>query len=381
MSDRRVAIVTINDDTNYGNRLQNFALQEVVRSLGWEPETLRNRPPAWDPALRGPRFRHELEHNLAGLTQRIMARARDGLGRGDTPPSFLERRRSAISGFARARIQSSPHAFSETPLEYWADRYARAIAGSDQVWNPTYRRAQGIDFLDFVDEPNRIAFAASFGVEQVPGFLRDRYRDWLLGIPHLSVRESAGRRIVAELTGREIPVVLDPTLTVGRTTWDSLVAEHQSIIDVPYAVRFFLGRATAVQDKWVRGHAGEAGLTVIDLHDLDQEAFADVDPAAFVAAIARADVLYTDSFHAGIFALLFHRPIVLRSRFDRDARWDELLSQHALTVKPTGVAGLTIVGDIDWPAVDARRELLRSKSMAFLRDALDSSAGGARPRI
>jgi Polysaccharide pyruvyl transferase len=375
MIDRRVAIVTINDDTSYGNRLQNFALQEVVRSLGWEPETLRNRPPAWDPALRGPRIRHELRHDLAGLTHRTVDRARHRLGRGDAQlSSFLERRRSAIGGFALVHIQSSPHAFSEKPVAYWADRYARAIAGSDQVWNPTYRRAQGIDFLDFVGEPHRIAFAASFGVEQVPGFLRDQYRAWLLGIPHLSVRESAGRRIVAELTGREIRVVLDPTLTVGRTAWDALVAEQPPIIDVPYAVRFFLGRATPAQDKWVRGHATEAGLAVIDMHDLDHEAFADVDPAAFVAAISRADILYTDSFHAGIFALLHHRPIVLRSRFDRDARWEELLSQHALTLKSTGVAGLGTVADADWAAVDARREILRTESLAFLRDALESSA-------
>jgi hypothetical protein len=376
MSDRRVGIVTINDDTNYGNRLQNFALQEIVRSLGWEPETLRNRPPAWDPALRGPRIRHELRHDLAGLTHRTVARARHRLGRGAQPPSFLDRRRAAISGFAVAHIQSSPHVFSEKPVAYWADRYARAIAGSDQVWNPTYRRAQGIDFLDFVGESHRIAFAASFGVEQVPEFLRDRYRTWLLGIPHLSVRESVGRRIVAELTGREIQVVLDPTLTVDRATWDALVDEQPPIIDVPYAVRFFLGHATPAQDKWVRGHAAEAGLPVIDMHDLDQEAFADVDPAAFVAAISRAEILYTDSFHAGIFALLNHRPIVLRSRFHRDARWEELLSQHGLTLKPTGVAGLGTVEDADWAAVDARREVLRTESLAFLRDALDSSAGG-----
>ena len=60
------------------------------------------------------------------------------------------------------------------PATYWADRYTSAIVGSDQVWNPTYRRAQGIDFLDFVGESHRIAYAASFGVQEVPGFLRSQ---------------------------------------------------------------------------------------------------------------------------------------------------------------------------------------------------------------
>ena len=378
MSEFRVGIVTINDDSNYGNRLQNFALQEVVRSLGWEPETLRNRPPGWHPALRGPRILHEFRRDLPGLTRRTGARVRERLGRGGPQaPYFLERRRAAISGFARSHLESSSQTFSERPVAYWADRYACAIAGSDQVWNPTYRRAQGIDFLDFVDEPRRIAYAASFGVEQVPGFLRDRYRTWLRGIPHLSVRESAGRRIVAELTGRDSRIVLDPTLTVDPSTWAALIGDRPRIIAEPYAVRFLLGRPTPEQDMWLRGHATDAGLVVADLNDLGQEAFADVDPAGFVAAIASAEVVYTDSYHAAIFALLHRRPIVLRSRFDRDARWVELLSQHGVSPRPTGVPGLGTIPDTDWEAVDARRERLRIESLAFLRDALDSSGGGA----
>ena len=79
----------------------------------------------------------------------------------------------------------------------------------------------------------------------------------------------------------------------------------------------------------MRRHADDAGLDVVDLHDLDQEEFADVGPAGFIAAIARAEIVYTDSFHAGIFALLNRRPVVLRTRFEQDPRWQELLSQNA----------------------------------------------------
>lgn len=378
MADRRVGIVTINDDTNYGNRLQNFALQEAIRSLGCEPETLVNRPPAWDRALLAPRMAHEIRHDVAGLARRAVARTGLRVDRQDAhAPAFLGTRRAAIGEFARTRIDSSPHGFSEMPAAYWADRYECAVAGSDQVWNPTYRRAQGIDFLDFVSEPRRIAYAASFGVDEVPGFLRARYRDWLRAIPHLSVRESSGRRIVADLTGRDVPVVLDPTLLVERSVWDRLTARRAPIVGGPYAVRFFLGRPTPAQDAWVRRHAGDAALRVVDLHDLDHEAFADVDPTGFVAAIAGADVVYTDSFHAGIFALLHRRPIVLRTRFDRDARWQELLSQHGLSTRQSDVAGLQVITDVDWAAVEAHREVLRLESMAYLRDALEASRADA----
>ena len=107
---------------------------------------------------------------------------------------------------------------------------------------------------------------------------------------------------------------------------------------------------------------------------LDKEEFADVGPAGFIAAIAHAEIVYTDSFHAGIFALLNRRPVVLRTRFEQDPRWQELLSQNALSTRQTGVSGLQSITDVDWAAVEARREGLRAASMDFLRQALDRSA-------
>jgi hypothetical protein len=379
MGDRRVGVVTINDDANYGNRLQNFALQEVIRSLGWQPETLVNRPPAWDRALLADRMLHDIRHDFSGLARRARDRVADRVGArkardSNAVPTYAGRRRSAIAEFASTHIDSSPHLFSEKPAEYWAKRYDCAIAGSDQVWNPTYRRAQGLDFLDFVSESRRIAYAASFGIEHVPGFLRSRYRSWLGGIPHLSVRESGGRRIVADLTGRDVPVVVDPTLLVARSVWDRLIAEQPIMSGPPYAVRFFLGDPTPAQEEWVRGRIDDDGLASVDLHDLDQERFADVGPAGFVAAVARAEVIYTDSFHAGIFALLYRRPVVLRTRFERDPRWQELLSQHGLSTRPTGIGGMQFIDDVDWPEVEMRRAGLRDVSMAFLEQALASSA-------
>ena len=371
MAPRTVGIVTINDDTNYGNRLQNFALQEAVRSLGWEPETLTNRPPAWDRALLAPRIMHDIRHDFSGFARRAGGRLQR-----ETPqaPRYLEQRRSAIRAFTQTHIDSSPHRYAEMPTTYWGDRYTSAIVGSDQVWNPTYRRAQGVDFLDFVGESHRIAYAASFGVQQVPGFLRSRYRAWLQGIPHLSVRESDGRRLVADLSGREARVVLDPTLLVHRTVWDRLIAAQPPIAAAPYAARFFLGHPTPAQDAWVTRHADEAGLEIVDMHALDQEEFAEVGPAGFIAAIARAEIVYTDSFHAGIFALLNRRPVVLRNRFEQDPRWQELLSQNNLSTRSTGVSGLQSITDPDWAAVETRREGLRTASMDFLRQALDRSA-------
>lgn len=39
---KKVAILTLNGYFNYGNRLQNYALQEVIKSLGFKVETVIN---------------------------------------------------------------------------------------------------------------------------------------------------------------------------------------------------------------------------------------------------------------------------------------------------------------------------------------------------
>lgn len=40
----KVGIITINDYNNYGNRLQNYATQEIINSLGCDAETVVNNP-------------------------------------------------------------------------------------------------------------------------------------------------------------------------------------------------------------------------------------------------------------------------------------------------------------------------------------------------
>ena len=130
MAHRTVGIVTINDDTNYGNRLQNFALQEAVRSLGWEPETLTNRPPAWDRALLAPRIMHDIRHDFR--RPRWQGRARIGPACNGSaprrPPSWSIGGRPSASSPGRT---STRHRIGSRrcPRTYWADRYDSAIVG------------------------------------------------------------------------------------------------------------------------------------------------------------------------------------------------------------------------------------------------------------
>ena len=38
----KVGIITIYDENNYGNRLQNYAVQTILEKMGFEVKTLKN---------------------------------------------------------------------------------------------------------------------------------------------------------------------------------------------------------------------------------------------------------------------------------------------------------------------------------------------------
>ena len=364
-----IGIVTINDNGNYGNRLQNYALQEVLRGLGWEAETIRNAPQPWPRTLLIPRMLHEVRDDPRALMRRGAERL--GTGQSSSPTGtapFLLQRREAIARFTDTFIRTSDESFVDMPAEYWSERYRKVVTGSDQVWNPTYRRAQGFDFLDFAAPENRLAYAASFGVTAVPRFLRTRYADWLAQIPHLSVREQAAAAIVRGLTGRDVPVVADPTMLVDRSVWDGLI-DGEPRTDTPYTARFMLGEPSSVQQAWLAQAAREIADDVVDLNDLTRREHSDIGPAGFVATIARASAVVTDSFHASVFALLYHRPLILRSRFRHDSRISSLLSAHGI-IAETAADGIVVLGDVDWDAADAARDRHRADSSRFLRAAL-----------
>ena len=43
MKNKKIAILTINDDDNYGNRLQNYAVQETLKKQNLQVETISNQ--------------------------------------------------------------------------------------------------------------------------------------------------------------------------------------------------------------------------------------------------------------------------------------------------------------------------------------------------
>ena len=62
----------------------------------------------------------------------------------------------------------------------------------------------------------------------------------LEGIDFISVREQAGAKIVKELTGKEVPVLVDPTLLLTAEEWEKVMERPTWYRDEKYILTYFL---------------------------------------------------------------------------------------------------------------------------------------------
>ncbi len=269
--------------------------------------------------------------------------------------------------FTNSHIREFPTRYDEiADKREFASTFDAFVVGSDQVWNPGFRNVNGIDFLTFAKPLQRIAYSASFGVTTVPGYLRSVYRRRLRAIPSISVRESSGASIIAELVGRSIPVVLDPTLLVTPELWTSLAAVPAELHGRDFALSFFLGGFRDGERERLEQDYRSAGLELVDYHSTASLAAA--SPEFFLGAIRAAKAVVTDSFHAAALSLALRTPFRVRFRNPGDTRMDTLFS--LLGVRTDGEQRSTIPAPT-WDDVQERTERERLRSIDWLRRALE----------
>lgn len=352
---RTVGIVTIVDYTNYGNRLQNYAVQSVLNRLGFDAETIINFPNASGEPGKAWTREHtdEARRKLrAGRMSRLTDRLR-GQGplhvaanvlqklRRRYAPSASEREAAAVlklklakaangRAFTRANIRETDFTvYRDTPGAPLNARFDHFVVGSDQVWNPHFRRLAPIDFLPFADPPKRVAFSASMGVAQIPPEHEDAYREGIAGFAHVSVREDAAAAEVLRLTGRTVPVTIDPTLVLTAEDWRPLAAVHPARPAGQYLLTYFIGQRTPDCQRMVDDFVARHGMAVVHLNDPASPDVYAADPAAFLGFIRDAAIFFTDSFHGAIFSVLMDTPFLTFPRVDASAnmgsRMDTLL--------------------------------------------------------
>lgn len=364
---KSVGIVTINDYSNYGNRLQNYAVQQVLRSLGCHATTIVNKPtPATSESVI-----QKLREMSVGT---IIRKACERISRFRTR-NLIARRTEACRRFTSENIVETPFCITEGQVpKDLGERFEHFVVGSDQVWNPIFRKGSSIDFLTFAPPSKRVAYAASFGITKIPERFVPQYREWLSGIAHISVREDSGFRIVRQLTGKEPVVLIDPTLMLTEQQWSIILTPANLKPRSEYLLTYFLGDVDRQRNQAIYKIASAHGLDVVHLASLRDTTRYAISPGEFLDYIWSAKIVLTDSFHGAIFSILFETPFVVFERVGREpsmgSRFDTLLKRFGLESRKWPDLSPRSAIETDYTGVRSVLEHERAKALDFLSIAL-----------
>lgn len=207
---KKVSIITILDNFNFGTYLQAFATAYTVEKLGFKAEIIAyNRPGTTIWA----HYKRSLKTTCNPLkwVARTLYAIREA--------SLKKRDLSFVSQYlSDKRYHSFDDLKNDAPI---ADIY---MTGSDQVWNSFYNR--GIDrsfYLDFApDGKKRIAYAASIGMKNIPIDEQQTMKLLLSKYEMITVREESSMKMLSEIGVdiEKMEVVLDPTLLLNKKCWE-----------------------------------------------------------------------------------------------------------------------------------------------------------------
>ena len=188
----------------------------------------------------------------------------------------------------------------------------------------------------------------------------------------LSVREEETVPLFQPLVDTPIDVVLDPTLLLESDDYTDMASKD--VLQGEYIFMYLLRECPELIESTVAmTEATGMKVAYISENNLDIPNSINlfgVGPEEFVSLIAHADLIVTNSFHATVFSVLFHKPFRVYATDKSGARMRDLLGNIGLSDRCVNVMCADDVPPCDWGDVDSLLDSLREHSWAYLRKAL-----------
>lgn len=358
----KIAINTIIDNNNYGNRLQNYAVQEILKKENADVNTLKNLEDFnFKKNFLYKAFKH-LYRFIKHFLKKILKRKKN---------EFPERKKR-FEEFNKNINFSKRYVTAYSKINQKFDYF---ITGSDQVWNPCFFRLSDVDFLCFAEPKKRIAFSASFGLSKLSNGDKKIPEKYLNNFKAISVREDAGKNIIEKISQRkDVEVLVDPTMLLTAEEWDKVSKKPKQLKANKYILNYFLGELSEERKKEINRVAKENGCEVINILDKNSP-FYETGPSEFLYLEKNAFLICTDSFHSCVFAILYNRPFIVFEREDNtvsmNSRIETLLSKFGL--KDRKFKGKITEENLKYDYKNAYKILENEKVKAnnFLKKALD----------
>lgn len=361
---KKILLVSLWDNENFGNRLQMIALKRIIEKMGYSVECVPN-----DYSFNYMKIKGAIKYTLGKMGVRkykvvcLKSLRKHSLRK--SCDKLIQNQSKLVYNF------NIPSDFDET-------EYAAAIVGSDQVWHKWTPLDNELYYyyLQFMPAYKRISYAASFGFDSFPNSDREIHAKYLKEMRAISCREKTGCQLVKDLVNIDAELVLDPTLCVGRDYWSSI--EERPFFTLPkrYVVVMLLGKKDE-HYATIQQFAMKNKLKIIDIMDEKNYDIWKLTIGSFIWLIHNAEFVFTDSFHCTVFSILYERTFTVFQRrgdgfekmFDRISTLLELCGLSQCVYHEDGISNVPL----DFSGVNDSLSLMVTKSLTWLHKTLCDS--------
>lgn len=365
---KRIGICTLYTGYNCGSALQAFAIKNFLKKLNYDVDILK---------LAGSLIKgRDIRIKKAFITFfRMLLFSKN---RKATIKSFglLEKNQNekmieAFNLFYENRINPKFINYNNLKRVAKTDYYTSFICGSDQIWNSTAFYVDPFYYLKFAPSKKRVAYAPSFGREYIPNYNKKIITKYIEEMKAISIRETTGKRIIFDLTGKNVPTMPDPTMLLKKDEWIKLLNLKEKN-NQKYVFAYFLNEPSDTAKKMLKKISSNHKILYFNSTN-DYGTSVTGGPVEFLEYLLGSEMVITDSFHGVAFSINFHKQFYV---FDRNyvtenqsTRIQSLLEMFNLKDKFNSSEEITITADM-FKHIDNKMLEEKEKAIKYLKDNL-----------
>lgn len=281
--------------------------------------------------------------------------------------------------FIKKHITKTTKRYTQTSLEVEdLSKYDAIVCESDVIWTPQLTKGRFdrsfFAALDSMKTLKRIAYSASMGDID---YTEENYKEFAELISHLdyiSCRESYAKPVIERFTDKEVEHVLDPVMLLLADDYGPIIG--RKVCKNPYLLLYLPVNDNNALRENARNFAKSRNLRIVEISTKIQRnnkndlTILDAGIEQFLSAIKYAEVIFTNSFHAICFSIIFEKEFYAFSR-KYSGKVLDICDQMEIPERYFADDRFVERSPIDYQHVRAVWQKKRDKSISWIINALN----------
>ncbi len=370
----KIATLSLNINThdfNYGAMLHSWAFQQFLLKQDYveHTEIINYITPRFE------NYKHNM-HIVEPMKKMQLRKAYRGF------VHFLRynKRKHKFNRFIRRSMLVSKTKYTQSTIENAVLPYDTIICESDVIWSPKF-------FLDkfdksfFLAHPSmenmrRIAYSPSLGDGLSSPEQKKELSQLLSHIDAISCRETYGVDILRQCTERPVVHVQDPVMLLEAEDYEPIIGKP--IIDKPYLLLYLPVDNNDTLRQAALNYAELCGYELVEISTKlrkPSKGNIKVLPTAgigeFLSAVKYSSAVFTNSFHAVCFSLLFKKQFYVFSR-KYGGKIRDICNVYGLPDRVCENDVFKPLPDIDYTRVEKEIIKRRRESIEWINNAINA---------